>query len=153
MLLDTSPKYGRWLLCCLVLLSILPAGCVRRRMTIRSNPAGAVAFVDDQEVGVTPVSVPFTYYGTRKVQLFHDGFETLTVKQPFPSPWYEIPPLDFFFENLWPFEIRDERILDFELPVQQPVPDETVIQRAEMLRSTTQAGVVTPLPEAAIPGL
>ena len=129
--------------------AFLPTGCVRRRMTIRSNPSGAVAFVDDQEIGVTPVSTPFTYYATRKVQLFHDGFETLTVKQPFPAPWYEIPPLDFFFENLWPFEIRDERILDFDLPPQQIVPNEKVIERAEMLRSTTRAGTITPLPATA----
>jgi hypothetical protein len=118
-------------------------------MTIRSNPPGAVAFVDDQEIGVTPVSTPFTYYATRKVQLFRDGYETLTVKQPFPAPWYEIPPLDFFVENLWPFEIRDERILDFDLPPQQLVPNEQVIERAEMLRSSTRADVVTPLPATA----
>jgi hypothetical protein len=132
-----------------IVVSIFSTGCVRRRMTIRSNPPGAVAFVDDQEIGVTPVSTPFTYYATRKVQLFRDGYETLTVKQPFPAPWYEIPPLDFFVENLWPIEIRDERILDFDLPPQQLVPNEQVIERAEMLRSSTRADVVTPLPATA----
>lgn len=132
-----------------IVTSFLQVGCVRRRMTIRSNPSGALAFVDDQEIGVTPVSIPFTYYGTRKVQLFRDGYETLTVKQPFPAPWYEIPPLDFFFENLWPFEKRDERIVDFDLPPEQVVPNEKVIERAEMLRSTTQAGAITPLPAPA----
>jgi hypothetical protein len=133
----------------LAVLAILALpGCVRRRMTIRSNPPGAVAFVDEQEIGVTPVSAAFTYYGTRKLQLFRDGSETLTVKQPFTAPWYQIPPLDFFFENLWPFEIRDERIVDFDLPPQQNVPNEKVIERGEMLRGSTRAGVLTPLPAA-----
>jgi hypothetical protein len=130
----------------LAMVSCLPGGCVRRRLTVRTNPSGAVAFVDDQEVGVTPVSVPFTYYGTRKIQLFRDGNETVTVKQPFPAPWYEIPPLDFFFENLWPYEIRDERVVDFDLPAQEQVPNEKVIERGEMLRTNTRAGTVTPLP-------
>ncbi|MEX0818473.1 MAG: PEGA domain-containing protein, partial [Pirellulaceae bacterium] len=130
-------------------------GCLRRRMTIRTNPPGAVAFVDDQRIGVTPVSTPFTYYGTRKIQLFRDGFEPLTVKQRFPVPWYEYPPLDFIVENLWPREIRDERVVDFEMIPQQIVPNEELLGRAEMLRNNTQAGHVTPLwtpPGQPLPG-
>ncbi|MBP88701.1 MAG: hypothetical protein CMJ64_18640 [Planctomycetaceae bacterium] len=124
---------------------MVQSGCVRRRMTIRSNPAGAVAFVDDRRIGVTPVSTPFTYYGTRTVQLFKDGYEPLTVKQRFSVPWYELPPLDFITENLWPYEVRDERIVSFEMIPQQIVPNEQLLERAEMLRGNTQAGHVTPL--------
>jgi PEGA domain len=124
---------------------LLSSGCVRRRMTIRSNPPGAVAFVDSQRIGVTPVSTPYTYYGTRSIQLFKDGYEPLTVKQPFSVPWYEYPPLDFFAENLWPYEIRDERVIDFEMVPQRIVPNEELLDRAEMLRGNTQAGHVTPL--------
>ena len=128
-----------------VAICLLQSGCVRRRMTIRSNPPGAVAFVDDQRIGVTPVSTAFTYYGTRKIQLFKDGFEPLTVKQRFSVPWYEYPPLDFFVENLWPQEIRDERVVNFEMIPQQIVPNDELLERAEMLRGNTQAGQVTPL--------
>ena len=139
---------------CLALLaslfSLATPGCVRRRMTIRSNPSGALVYVDNQEVGVTPVSASFTYYGTRQIQIFADGYEPLTVKQPFPSPWYEIPPLDFFFENLWPHEIRDERAVTFDLQPQVQIPNEKLIERAQMMRSHTQAGVVIPLPETAV---
>ena len=115
-------------------------------MTIRSNPPGALVYVDDQEVGVTPASTPFVYYGTRKIQIFADGYEPLTVKQPFPAPWYQIPPLDFVLENVWPWEIRDERVVQFDLQPQQMVQNEKLIERAEMLRGNVQAGVVTPLP-------
>ena len=114
-------------------------------MTIRTNPPGAVAFVDDQRIGVTPVSTPFTYYGTRKIQLFKDGFEPLTVKQQFSVPWYEYPPLDFVVENFWPREIRDERVVDFEMVPQQIVPNDELLGRAEVLRGNAQAGHVTPL--------
>ena len=128
-----------------VALCLLQSGCVRRRMTIRSNPVGAVAFVDDRRIGVTPVSTPFTYYGTRKIQLVKDGYEPLTVKQPFPVPWYEFPLLDFITENLWPLEVRDERVVSLEMVPQQIVPNEQLLERAEMLRGNAQAGHVTPL--------
>ena len=103
---------------CLLAASLLPtAGCVQRRMTIRSNPPGALVYVDDYQIGTTPVSTDFIYYGTRKIRLVKDGYETLTVRQPFPIPWYEIFPLDFVTENLWPWEIRDERVVDLAMKI------------------------------------
>jgi len=135
------------LVAALLLLAAAP-GCVRRRMTVRSNPPGALVYVDDQEIGTTPVSTPFTYYGTRKVQLVKDGFETLTVKQTFYPPWYEITPLDFVSENLWPQEIRDEQFLDFQLQPQQIVPAEKLVERAESLRGGARQGYAVPLPNA-----
>ena len=142
----------RWSAVCLALALVVPgSGCVRRRLTIRSNPPGAVAYVDEQAIGVTPVSTPFTYYGTRKIQLFRDGFETLNVKQRFNPPWYEIPPLDFIAENLWPGELRDERIVDFELQPKQIVPNQELLNRAEALRGSTLQGLSTPLPQTPPP--
>jgi hypothetical protein len=128
-----------------VMLFANATGCLHRRLTIRSNPSGAVVFVDEQPIGVTPVSTSFTYYGTRKVQLFKDGFETLTVKHPIRPPWYQIPPLDFFSENLWPAEIRDERAAEFDLQPQRVVPNQELVERAETLRSNARQGMTTPL--------
>ncbi|MFO0422054.1 MAG: PEGA domain-containing protein [Planctomycetia bacterium] len=109
-------------------------GCVQRRMTIRSNPPGALVYVDDYQIGTTPVSTDFVYYGTRKIRLVKDGYETLTVRQPFPIPWYEIFPLDFVSENLWPGEIRDERIVDLAMMPAAAIPPEEVVARAEQSR-------------------
>jgi hypothetical protein len=132
----------------LALLTLCQSGCVRRRMTIRSNPLGASVFVDDQEIGTTPVSTDFTYYGTRKVQLIKDGYETLTVKQTFFAPWYEWPPLDFFSETLWPGEIRDEQFLTFQLQPQQILPPDTLQARAEELRMGARQDYLISLPNA-----
>ena len=138
-----------WLLALFaVTLCSAQIGCVQRRITVRSNPPGALVYIDDQEIGFTPVSTPFTYYGTRKIQLMKDGYETITVKQKFRPPWYQIPPLDFISENFWPREIRDERIVDFQLFPQQIVPTEKLRQRAENLRSNSQQGIYTPLATA-----
>ena len=114
-------------------------GCVQRRFTIRSNPPGALVYIDDYQIGTTPVSTDFTYYGTRKIRLVKDGYETLTLLQPVPTPWYEWPGLDFVSENLVPGEIRDERILDYQMQPQVIVPQEQLLGRAEELRRGTHS--------------
>jgi len=125
--------------CLLLLAALVPAlvpagGCVQRRMTIRSSPPGALVYVDDYQIGTTPVSTDFIYYGTRKIRLVKDGYETLTVRQPFPIPWYEVFPLDFVTENLWPWEIRDERVVDLAMTTTASTPPESVVARAEQAR-------------------
>lgn len=109
-------------------------------MTIRTNPPGALVYVDDYEIGTTPVSHDFTYYGKRKIRLVKDGFETLTLMQSIPPPWYQVPPLDFVSENLVPGEIRDQRTLQYQLTPQMIVPTEQLRQRAENLRRGVAVG-------------
>ncbi|MCS7304131.1 MAG: PEGA domain-containing protein [Thermoguttaceae bacterium] len=109
-------------------------GCVQRRLTIRTDPPGAMAYVDGYPIGTTPISTDFIYYGTREIRLVKDGYETLVVKQRIWPPWYEIPPLDFISENLVPGELRDHRILEFRLQPQRITPPEQLVDRAERLR-------------------
>jgi hypothetical protein len=121
---------------------VCPTGCVQRRMIVRSNPPGAVVYIDDYEIGTTPVAANFTYYGTRKIRLVKNGFETLTVMQPVPSPWYQILPLDFITENLIPGKIHDTRTFDYPLVPQLVVPSEQLLDRAEGLRRETRSSAV-----------
>ena len=117
-------------------------------MTIRSNPPGAQVYVDDYEIGTAPVSHGYTYYGTRKIRLVKDGYETLTVYQPMPAPWYDWPGIDFFSENLWPHKVRDERSFEYQLSPIINVPTEELKARAEQLRSASQvvpAGLAQPV--------
>jgi len=113
----------------------MPAhGTVRRRLNVNSNPPGALVYVDNQQIGTTPCSVDFTYYGTREIRLIKPGFETLTVNQPIPTPWYEYIPLDFVSENLVPNKIRDNRTVSYNLSPQLIVPTPELINRADQLR-------------------
>jgi hypothetical protein len=123
----------------LVVALVLQPGCVHRRMTIRSNPPGAVVYVDNQEIGTTPVSTDFLYYGTREIRLVKDGYETLTVMQPVPMPWYQYPPLDFFSDNFTPGEIRDQRTFTYNLVPQMVVPTDVLLGRGEQLRAQAHA--------------
>jgi hypothetical protein len=138
---------SRWveIVACGCLLAAV-CGCVQRRMTVRSEPPGALVYVDDYQIGTTPVSTDFIYYGTRKIRLVKDGYETLTVRQPFPIPWYEIFPLDFVTENLWPWEIRDERVVDLAMTPAASTPPESVVARAEQARLA--AGSLPPPPQS-----
>jgi PEGA domain len=138
---------------------LLPAeGCVRRRLNVRTNPPGALVYVDNQQIGATPCSVDFTYYGTREIRLIKPGFETLTVNQPIPTPWYEFPPLDFISENLVATKIRDNRTVTYNLSPQVIVPTQELVDRANQLRAdalqypVTQAGATAPAGPIVAPG-
>jgi hypothetical protein len=143
-----APDGSRVVAACLLAAvgGLIETGCVQRRMTIRSNPPGALVYVDDYQIGTTPVSTDFVYYGTRKIRLVKDGFETLTVRQPVPLPWYQIFPLDFVTENVVPWEIRDERVIDLAMVPAQPVVPESVVARAETVRAAAMATVPRPAP-------
>ncbi len=141
--IGTAPL-GAW--CLALALCVATSGCVQRRMTIRTNPPGAVVYVDEEEIGTSPCSHDFVYYGTRKIRLVKDGYETQTILQPFPWPWYELIGLDFVTENLIPGEIRDERVLDYQLQPQIIVPTDQLLGRAENLRRSSQPSVVQPAP-------
>jgi hypothetical protein len=136
----------------LIVALLLPGvGCVRRRLNVRTNPPGALVYVDNQQIGTTPCSVDFVYYGTREIRLVKPGFETLTVNQPIPTPWYEYPPLDFISENLVASKIRDNRTVTYNLAPQVIVPTQELVDRANQLRQetlqfpVTQAGAAIPV--------
>jgi hypothetical protein len=137
----------------LVAIAILPTGCVRRRLFVQSNPPGAMLFVDNQQIGTTPCSVDFTYYGTREIRLVKPGFETLTVNQPIPTPWYEVPPIDFVSENLVPSRLIDHRSVAFNLQPQVIVPTEQLLDRANQLRQETMQGSVVLASAVGVPGV
>lgn len=131
-----------WLLAACALAAA--AGCVQRRLTIRSNPPGALVYVDNYEIGTTPVSTDFIYYGTREIRLVKDGFVTETRQAPIWAPWYQWFPLDFFAENVVPYEIRDERTLDFQLTPQVVAPTDELLGRAEGLRGGGPVPILAP---------
>jgi hypothetical protein len=126
-------------------------GCVRKRMTVRTNPSGAMVYIDKQPIGLTPVSTSFTYYGTRNIEIVRDGYRTERFLRKISPPWYEIPPLDFFSESLWPFEKRDERVIDAQLTPELIVPNDALIASAEQLRLQASQGVAVSPPPTLVP--
>ncbi len=132
MSVDLWKKRFRWV-AMLVALST-SVGCVERRLTVRSVPANALVMLDGQEIGFTPCSVPFDYYGDRQIRLIKDGYETRTINQTISAPWYQWIGLDFVSEVLIPWRIRDDRNYVYELEPTQMVSSDELMQRAEVVR-------------------
>lgn len=122
------------------------SGCVRRRMTVRTSPPGAMVYVDHQSIGTTPVSANFTYYGTRQFEIIKDGYRTEKFLRKFDPPWYQWPVLDFIAESIWPYEKRDERILDVQLTPEVDVPTQALIKSGEELRTQASKGLALSTP-------
>jgi hypothetical protein len=91
----------------LAVLCAAAPGCVLRTLEVKSRPAGAVVYLDDQPVGKTPCTLPFDYYGTRAIRVAKPGYRPHQGEVELAAPWYEWFPLDFFSEILWPGVIRD----------------------------------------------
>ena len=111
------------------------SGCVERRYTIRTDPPGALVFINGEEYGPTPVSVNYTYYTPHEIVLVADGYQTQRIVQPIPAPWYDNVLTDFFTENLVPFTIRDEREFLYKMPVAQDPTPGVLLERGEGVRA------------------
>ncbi len=118
------------------------AGCVRRTITLNSDPAGAIAYLNNEEVGRTPTTVPFTFYGTYDVRLEKDGYQTLETAAKVEAPFWDSIGPDLIAE-LAPGTQHVDINLDFQLEPATP-PDQVdtapIIDRAKQLRAKLRRG-------------
>jgi hypothetical protein len=87
----------------LVALSALlvgAVGCVQRTISITSDPNGALVYLNDKEVGRTPLEVPFKFYGVYDVRLERDGYKPLWTEQQAEAPFWEAPGPDLIAEAI-----------------------------------------------------
>lgn len=123
----------------LMLLTML-GGCVERRIRITTEPPGARVWLNDVELGASPVETAFTFYGDYDVRIEKDGYERLSTMRKARAPVHEWPGPDLIAAAL-PTRIQNEIHWHFELePELESVLDaETLeremIQRSEELRS------------------
>jgi len=124
---------------CLVIASAFAAcwlatGCVRRTISITTEPSNARVFLNDQEVGQSAVTTDFLWYGDYDVIIRKEGYKTLQTHWNVKPPWYQWIPFDFFAEVLWPGWIHDAHAQHYILePAEKSTADE-VISRAEEAR-------------------
>lgn len=116
---------------------LLATGCgVERSMTITSEPDGALVYLNDKEIGRTPVTRDFVWYGNYDVQLRKSGYEAVRTETMVMAPWWQWPPFDLFAE-LIPLPLSDRRTLHYAM--QETTPEETspdqLLSRAAELRS------------------
>ena len=117
---------------CLTALALV-SGCVRRQLTVKSDPPGALVYLNGEEFGRTPVTRDFTWYGTYDVVLRKEGYETLKTQGKVIAPWWQWVPFDFFAEAL---PLTDRRSLSYSMKPEAEVKAEPgdMIDRADELR-------------------
>ncbi len=115
---------------------VLCCGCVERQLTINTEPQGALITLNDEQIGVSPVTVSFNWYGDYWVRAGKEGFETLETHRELKAPLHDRFPFDFFTNVLYPGRIVDRYEWTFELPPRQDLTREQLIERADALRSS-----------------
>jgi len=108
-----------------------------------------LVYIDNKLIGESPVTMPFTFYGTRKIMIERkdeDGVlthERTIAFEKIKAPVYEIFPLDFFSEIVWPFDIKDDQVLSYNLEELDPISikerQARMLESAEELRQRVNA--------------
>ncbi len=121
-----------------MVFALLVGGCVRQKLTVVSDPPGALVYLNGAEVGRTPMTRQFTWYGDYDVELRKEGYDTLKTHDQLTAPWWNWVPLDLI-ANLFP--LTDHQHMSFTLhPAStQPADPEVMMERAEEMRGELQA--------------
>ena len=128
-------------------MSIL-SGCVERQLTILTEPAGATVTLNDEDIGLSPVTVAFNWYGDYNVRINKAGYETLKTHRELKGPFYDRFPFDFFAETLWPRRIVDSYDWTFELTKAEPVQREDLIEAGREMKKQAADELAEPVQPA-----
>jgi hypothetical protein len=121
----------------------LAAGCVERYVRIDSDPAGARIAVtglgrDGRVETTAPAEIPFTYYGTLRVDAWVAGRPGVTQYFELDPPWYQRFPFELFAELLDPFTHVDRHELRVVLAAAPAQEQDAALKRAGELREETR---------------
>lgn len=120
-------------------------GCVERTLRISSDPPNALVYMNDQEVGRTPLSRRFIWYGYYDVQVRKEGYQTLNTTTSVIAPWWQWIPFDFVAELL-PLRLQDTHVISYRLqPLSQvQVDPQAMAKRGEELGTHLETGHPAP---------
>jgi hypothetical protein len=90
--------------------------------------------LNDEEIGVSPVTVSFRWYGDYNVTLRKPGCQTLQTHRKLNAPWYDYFPFDFVVGDLYPFQIVDSYEWSFDLQSQKEIDRQELIEAAEQIK-------------------
>jgi hypothetical protein len=134
---------------------VLP-GCLERTIRITSDPPGAVVWLNDTELGRTPVETDFTFYGVYDIRMRREGYEPVTTSREAKAPVYEYPGIDLVAEAIpariptlieWHFDLVP--LAESSQPKAQTETE--LLTRAREMRGTISEGTPQSLPPATKP--
>lgn len=120
-------------------IAVPSSGCVRRKVTVNTEPSGAVIWLNDEEIGRSPATVDFLWYGDYDVVARLKGYETLRTHHRLVEPWYQAPGIDFIAEVLYPGWIVDSREMHFELSPESLPTRDALLENARLTREMALA--------------
>ncbi|HVT88636.1 MAG TPA: PEGA domain-containing protein [Tepidisphaeraceae bacterium] len=134
----------------MISLLVAMSGCVQRTMNVTSDPDGAIVFMNGQEIGRTPLTRDFLWYGTYDVQVRKEGYETLNERTRVIAPIWQWPPFDLAAE-FWPGRLKDIRHLSYKLKpaTTGPADANAMIAGAAELRAKLESSQYTRSPSVA----
>jgi hypothetical protein len=132
----------------LCLGGLTAGGCgVERQMTVRSDPPGALVYLNGEEVGRTPLTRDFLWYGKYDVQLRKEGYQTVRTGTNVTAPWWQWVPFDLVAE-LMPVRLKDRHTLSYAMkPAStQPADASQMLQNAADYRGKLESSHVATRP-------
>jgi hypothetical protein len=114
--------------------ALLLTGCVERYLTINTEPQEAIVFLNDEEIGTSPVTVSFEWYGDYNVRISKDGYETLNTHRELKAPLHDKAPFDLL-SLLSTKRTVDSYEWTFELEEKKQISQEELIKNAEKLKN------------------
>ncbi len=127
--------------------ALAATGCVERKLTVVSNPPGARVYLDGQEMGITPVTFRFDWYGKREFMLRKDGYRTLRDVRDVNEPFYEKPVVNVI-SDLTPLPFSDHKTVEFTLEPVREVDRDSLLDRANEMKYRLEG---KPIPARARP--
>ena len=118
------------------------AGCVERRVSIETDPPGALVWINDVQVGRSPVGVEIVDDGVYDLRLEKEGYEPLVTPATAKGPLWDAVPFDFFAEIL-PIDARRETRWVFTLTPRDD-SEGALMGRAEALRGRMKGEADSP---------
>ena len=130
----------------LVVIPVIISGCggVQRQLTIKTEPSEALVVLNDEEVGLSPVTVSFNWYGDYSVRISKPGCQTLNTHRELVAPWYDEFPFDFIASFCWAERTVDSYEWMFELSPYEPPQRDGLIEAAQKFQSQAAAEFIKP---------
>ena len=127
---------ARVIFCLTAVLAL--GGCVERKLTINTKPPGASVMLNDEDIGESPTTVNFDWYGHYNIRISKEGYETLKTHRELKSPWCDEFPFDFFTQIVYPDRIVDSYEWTFELSPKRQISRDELIHKAQEAKEQLQ---------------
>ena len=133
-------------------IALCTGGCLERTIAITTQPPGALVWLNDVEVGRTPLETDFTFYGVYDVRIRREGYEPIITKAKAKAPVQEWVGIDLLAEAA-PIRFHDHVRWHWDLtPVAEAATDDAAKQQAETDLLTRARDMRTEVPALLSPG-